>query len=346
MQTLDFLQTLYNIAASGYLTIWTMPDKKMAYFPVTDLPKAVKYAESRFDTHDVYYGVGLRWERLGKHQRGGNDDVSVIPALWTDIDILGAAHKETALPPTADAALEFLDNLPLKPSIVVSSGNGLHVYWLFDKPLGIATEAHRANIAGALRGWQTYINDAARERGWKLDNTSDLSRVLRVPGSVNHKNGGNAEVTVIHENNERYSPLDFSAYIIKANEGKPNQNSDFRLPNLTWAAGNVYSKSVRSCGIAAITPPLCRSRIGMRCLGIYRSARTDVSFVMRSVEPIPTTKPPRPTLKSNTRKRHGSRILAHISVNRWASIAGIAKQAASRLWYWQLLRKPRKSVIY
>ena len=117
MLTADFLQTMYKGASSGYLTIWTMPDKKTAYFPATDIPKAVKYAENRFDTHDVYYGVGLRQEKLGEHQRGGNDDVSVIPAVWSDIDILGAAHKETALPPTINAALEFLDSLRLSPRL-------------------------------------------------------------------------------------------------------------------------------------------------------------------------------------------------------------------------------------
>ena len=190
MQTLDFFQVLYSSASSGFLTVWTMPDKKTAYFPAAKLSEAATYAESRFDTHDVYFGVGLRREKLAATQRGSNEDVCCVPAFWTDIDIEGPAHKETALPATADEALDFLNALPLKPSTVVHSGNGLHVYWLFAEPLGIATEAHRANIQNALRGWQQHINTAAHERGWKLDNTSDLSRVLRVPGGINHKAGG------------------------------------------------------------------------------------------------------------------------------------------------------------
>jgi hypothetical protein len=214
MNTHKFLQTLYGTTASGFLTVWTMPDKKTAYFPATNLTAAVDYAEKLRETHDVYFGVGLRRESKGAFVRGSNEDVSVIPALWSDIDILGPAHKETALPATVDEAIAFLDSLPLKPSLIVNSGNGLHVYWLFAEPLGIATEAHRNNIAGALRGWQTFINDAAKERGWKLDNTSDLSRVLRLPGSVNHKSGGSGEVvTVIAENDVRYSPSDFAPYI-------------------------------------------------------------------------------------------------------------------------------------
>ena len=60
MNTNDFLNTLYGGASSGFLTVWTMPDKKTAYFSVADLSHAVDYAEKLKDTHDVYYGVGLR----------------------------------------------------------------------------------------------------------------------------------------------------------------------------------------------------------------------------------------------------------------------------------------------
>jgi hypothetical protein len=219
MTTYEFLQSIYPDSSSGFLTLWTMPDKKTAYFPATDLSAAAGYAEKLRDTHDVYFGVGLRRENKGAFVRGSNEDVSMIPALWSDIDIAGPAYKETALPATADDAIAFLDSLPLKPSLVVNSGNGLHVYWLFAEPLGIATDAHRNNIADgspagrALQGWQAYINAAAKERGWKLDNTSDLSRVLRLPGSVNHKNGGAIDVDVISENAVRYSPADFTPYI-------------------------------------------------------------------------------------------------------------------------------------
>jgi len=162
MTPLDFLKTMYGGVEHGWLTIWTLPDKKTAYFPVTELGAAADYAEKLFDTHDVYFGVGLRGEKLAENQRGGSGDVSMIPAFWSDIDVKGPAHKETELPDSVDVVLEFLATLPLKPSIVVSSGNGLHVYWLFSEPLGIATDAHRKNIGDALRGWQMYINDAAR----------------------------------------------------------------------------------------------------------------------------------------------------------------------------------------
>jgi len=214
MNTQSFMQALYGKASQGFLSIWTMPGKRTAYFPVTDLSSAVKYAENLFDTYDVYYGVGLRGQDLGDTKRGSNEDVSVLPAFWADIDIAGDAHAETALPQTQDEAMAFLDSLPLKPSIIVSSGNGLHVYWVFESPIGIATAAHRDNVSAALKGWQAHINDKAFERGWKLDNTADLSRVLRVPGGMNHKAGGSGKrAEVLVDNGQRYAPPAFTAYV-------------------------------------------------------------------------------------------------------------------------------------
>ena len=77
MNTTAFFQTMYHDAPSGWLTIWTLPNKKTAYFPVTDIPAAVDYAVSRFDTHDVYFGVGFRREQLGENQRGGSKGVCI-----------------------------------------------------------------------------------------------------------------------------------------------------------------------------------------------------------------------------------------------------------------------------
>jgi hypothetical protein len=258
MTATDFLRTLYAGATDGYITIWTRQDKRTEFFPVADIPAAVTYAESLFDTHDVYFGVGLRREKLAGGQRGGNADVSVIPAFWTDIDVRGAAHKESELPETIDDALEFLNALPLKPSIVVSSGNGLHVYWLFAEPLAIMTDAHRSNISGALQGWQSHINAAARERGWKLDNTSDLARVLRLPGGVNHKLDNGARCKIISENDNRYAPSDFTPFIKPAT---PTERIDetIAFSGDTGGGGRILEKCafLRHCmdNAAALTEP-------------------------------------------------------------------------------------------
>ena len=39
----DFLSTLYSNVSTGWLTVWTLPDKKTAFFPVADIPAALRY---------------------------------------------------------------------------------------------------------------------------------------------------------------------------------------------------------------------------------------------------------------------------------------------------------------
>jgi len=208
-----FLELLYGHSPGGYLTVFTLPDSRTAYFPVSNLKAAADYAERCRDALDVYFGVGLRGEK--KAGRGGSGDVTVLPGFWHDVDIFGPAHKETALPRGKEEAMAFVNALPHKPSLTVFSGNGLHCYWLFSELLAVTVE-NRDRVAAALRGWQKHINDTARERGWKLDNTSDLARVLRVPNTVNHKpECGNAVVTVIEQNDIWFSLADFEMYIIK-----------------------------------------------------------------------------------------------------------------------------------
>lgn len=250
MNALAFLKTMYGGVASGYLTVWTLPDKRTAFFPAANLEEAAAYAEKLFNSHDVYYGVGLRAKELNPFTRGGNTDVNIIPAFWSDIDVKSPAHKESALPETAEEALAFLDSLPLKPSIIVSSGNGLHAYWLFQEALGIASEAHRRNIAAALDGWQKHVNNSARERGWKLDSTSDLARVLRIPGGINRKLNNNARVAVIAVNDVRYSPRDFTPYTVR--EEKPpirspaESVSQDNLPEFNCKVGTA-DKIIEQC---------------------------------------------------------------------------------------------------
>lgn len=84
--------------------------------------------------------------------------------------------------------MAFLVELPKQPTVIVRSGNGYHVYWLFREFFNIRSEADRDYAEGILKGWEHYIKEKAfREHGWKFDSVSDLSRMLRAVGTLNHK---------------------------------------------------------------------------------------------------------------------------------------------------------------
>ena len=69
------------------------------------------------------------------------DDIIAIPGLWLDLDYQSpGAHKTRhPLPPTKEAALSLLDVAPYKPSLIVHSGHGLQIYWLFKELAGFDT---------------------------------------------------------------------------------------------------------------------------------------------------------------------------------------------------------------
>ena len=197
VDTLNFFREMYGKCKEGWLTIWTRQDKRTQWFPVTKLEQATETAK-RLSTSgkDVYFGVGLRREPVFKETkdgsrylvRGENEDVIAIPGFWIDIDIASEAHKNTELPQSIDEALQLFEMFNWMPSILVHSGYGLHAYWLLDEPWYFTDEEDRLKAKNYSEQFQSVIRSvAANKRGWKIDNTSDLARVLRVPGTTNYK---------------------------------------------------------------------------------------------------------------------------------------------------------------
>lgn len=100
-----------------------------------------------------------------------------------------AVHRQTALPHSLEEVLTWLDQAGIeRPTQVRSSGNGLYLDWLHPAPAIFASDADRNAYAEATRKFHSALRRSALElRGWKFDNTSDLARVTRMPGTLNHK---------------------------------------------------------------------------------------------------------------------------------------------------------------
>jgi len=212
---------LFGDCGEGYLTIWTLPDKATRFFGVSEIGAAIAYAQSRAASHDVYFGVGLRRERLAKG-RGGAADIAALTAVYADIDVAdGGAHKAAALPESEAEALDFLDGLPLVPTAVVSSGHGLHAYWLLKEPFIICTEQDMLEAQGLLRGWNAYINARAAARGWRFDSVGEPARVLRVPGTLNHKTQPPREVRVVKKTDAGYNVEDIRDWCVDTADESP-----------------------------------------------------------------------------------------------------------------------------
>lgn len=77
------------------------------------------------------------------------------------------------------AARAYALSLELKPTTMVNSGGGAQCTWVFDVPFLIKTEADRTR---AQRLQAAFVKHVGGDQGAK-----DLSRVLRVPGTLNYK---------------------------------------------------------------------------------------------------------------------------------------------------------------
>lgn len=117
----------------------------------------------------------------GKKQLRVRDNVDSLKALWLDIDFkAGYGDLNTA----ATALTVFCKSASMPPpSIVVHSGNGIHVYWTFDAAVPVD---RWQRLADALKA-------TAAEYQLKFDPacTADACRVLRPPETHNWKDPAN-----------------------------------------------------------------------------------------------------------------------------------------------------------
>lgn len=138
---------------------------------------------------NVYHGVGLHAADLGP-VRGKKADITALPGFWVDIDIAGPGHVAQDLPPSiADVAEHVLAKFDFEPSIAVATGGGLHLYWLFDKPIAV-TDANRDELGKLSKTFQERLGALAKAAPggpWRIDGTADITRILRPVGTHNHK---------------------------------------------------------------------------------------------------------------------------------------------------------------
>lgn len=159
--------------------------------------------------------------------RGGDTASHALPGLAADLDIAGPGHKtgrlRLPLPPNAAAAVAIVDEAGLPdPSYWVHSGGGLYPWWILDRPHHI-TDPQRA--ARFTTRWQDVIRAAAGRLGWHYGPIGDLSRILRIPGTVNRKAGMDAPALcrIVRDTGRRYTLANLHGAVQDAEAAMPAQ---------------------------------------------------------------------------------------------------------------------------
>jgi putative DNA primase/helicase len=183
--------------------------------------RATYYVESldKSGTQGIYVRATTLRDKLrpGQRERGGADHSLSLPGLWADIDLKGPGHKHEVcpddcpkghrhvtldLPVTEEDARKIIAHSGLPdPTLWVHSGGGLYPWWFLDQPQHL-TGSDVLEAAKVLsERWQRIIGAAAKELGFEYGTeVYDLSRVLRIPGTVNRKAGGQVMCRILENN--------------------------------------------------------------------------------------------------------------------------------------------------
>ena len=208
MKTTEWLTNLYQATPQGWLTIWALNPQtgqhRTLWTPSHQIDDLLRNAKPLRDTHHLYFGVSTRQQRLAGTARGGETDCAHIPALWLDIDTIEGhgKHDNPNLPPTLADAYTLIDTFPLPPTSIIETGGGLQAWWALDQPID-GTDARPI-----LDAWNITWQHAATLKGWAIDNVHDMPRVMRLPGTLNHRAEPPAPVTIVVADWTRRYPID------------------------------------------------------------------------------------------------------------------------------------------
>ncbi len=161
----------------------------------------------------VHFGPGLRLR-----QQGREEDVAEIRSVWCDLDVQSTAHPAGRHPSKRGAFNAITTRLPadLFPSAIVDTGNGLQCFWFLQEPLPVTNGS-----TGPVK--QTLVS---LERTLDGDPTSDLCRVLRLPGTWNMKDPARPKpVRLVHFASQRRFNLTDFAPILCA-DAPPGEDAD------------------------------------------------------------------------------------------------------------------------
>lgn len=217
-QASAFARLLFGTAPDNlWMLVWTPHDRISRWIPVGQWERVDTLATHlgyRPDPRNVYIGAGLLPANLGPKTRGKAEDRAGIPGVWIDIDYGTEAHEKTNLPANEMEAWEILTALPIWPTVVVHSGHGLQAWWLFHE-FWVFEEPDEWKAAEALvRGWNATVRSTAEQRGWTVDSTWDLARIMRLPGTYNAKREPVVPVRIVHHDDERrYSVEEIEQYV-------------------------------------------------------------------------------------------------------------------------------------
>jgi hypothetical protein len=142
------------------------------------------------------------------------DNALFLRSFFIDIDV-GDSKSYQSKEEAHTALYKLIGATGLPEPIVVDSGGGIHAYWCMDRDI-------------PKDEWKPYAEQfkALCLKHIKIDPTvtSDISRILRCPDTVNHKYDPPVTTSLITEGLEVYDFDEFKKFLATDNIGQPGNN--------------------------------------------------------------------------------------------------------------------------
>jgi uncharacterized protein YegP (UPF0339 family) len=191
----EFFSALFNSPIKGFINIRHLENKKSRkkdkeYSNVftSTICEAILQSELYNGKENVYFGIAER-ESFGD---GSKENCSKLNAIYADVDYGSDGHKEPAYFSTKAEALEMINSLKLKPTIVIHSGHGFQIFWKLQNSLGLKDKEVQMKSETLMH----HLNEMLHG-----DPTQNVDRIFRVPFTLNIKGALPAMCTI-----DRMSP--------------------------------------------------------------------------------------------------------------------------------------------
>lgn len=181
----DYIKHLYSDDLEGYIQILQLRNGQAIKVFNTDIKGIVEVVQEQQGEKDTYITPNSFYI-----PNRSNDNIRHFRALFIDLDLVNHSKTEAFYEIYIRAAKGVIP----KPSMIVDSGRGLHLYWRIE---------HAPK--GAAYTWQEledYLYKQLKPLGADLKAT-DSARVLRLPDTINSRN--NSVCEILELNDYKYS---------------------------------------------------------------------------------------------------------------------------------------------
>jgi hypothetical protein len=269
METRDFLHAILPRSGRWWFAAWldaaTGQWRHRAHDDVDEMAATLLAVSRRGEPaymalasyeHAKYQGPDGKWRRRTK------DNAQFARCAWLDIDC-GPAKPYATKKDGAAALVAFVKGADLpQPTYVVDSGNGLHVYWVFDRDVPKLIWERAAGRLHALCRADLFNADSHL--------TGNIAAVLRPIGTLNSKDLENPKpVRLLRERDT----VGFAPWLRAVNAALKDRGVTPKSPSKPSAPKGAGQNSAFADGVEPL-PPIDAEKMAGRC-AIFGAMRDD-----------------------------------------------------------------------